>query len=582
MVAFTVNGQRKEVAVDGNTPLLWVLREHLRLTGTKFGCGIASCGACTVHIDGKATRSCVDAAVALVEGKRSPRSRACSPDGSHPLQKAWIAEQVPQCGYCQSGQIMQAAALLAQQESDARADRRAHGRQHLPLRHLPAHHQRDPARGAGGLSHDTASHPTSTGEFPRTPPPASPSRSRSPPIRRDSSARRCGRGAALRPMSGSRSRPTAPSPSCRRPPRWGRASFTTLPSSSPRSSMPTGRRSSPCCRRRGTTRSTAIRPTAAFQTSASASVHGYFKALRIAGAQARRVLLDAAAAKWNVPVGELSTEPSVVVHKASNRRISYGEIAAFAKAPAEMPKIEEKDLKPTAELPSDRQGHAARRGAAQGHRRGEIRDGCAGARHGLRRGAAIAVSRRRAGDGRRRRGAQDGGHHRRCETARRRRRHRHHGRGHAGRQEPAQGHLDERAGQRTTTARSALDEFAAVGRDKSREGVPIEARASQSRDEGRGKSVPRRIPDALCLSRADGAVERDRLGQRRRQVGRNLGRHAGAEQASSTGRRACCRPTAPRSRSISTSSAAASAAAGSTRWWSMRCGCRRPSASRSS
>src|SRR5882724_1720443 len=82
-----------------------------------------------------------------------------------------------------------------------------------------------------------------------------------------------------------------------------------------------------------------------FQTSASASVHGYFKALRIAGAQARRVLLDAAAAKWNVPVGELSTEPSVVVHKASNRRMSYGEIAAFAKAPTEMPKIEDKDLK---------------------------------------------------------------------------------------------------------------------------------------------------------------------------------------------------------------------------------------------
>jgi isoquinoline 1-oxidoreductase subunit beta len=85
-----------------------------------------------------------------------------------------------------------------------------------------------------------------------------------------------------------------------------------------------------------------------FQTSASASVHGYFKALRIAGAQARRVLLDAVAAKWNVPVGELSTEPSVVVHKASNRRMTYGEIAGFAKAPAELPKIDEKDLKPTA------------------------------------------------------------------------------------------------------------------------------------------------------------------------------------------------------------------------------------------
>src|SRR5262249_26398400 len=85
-----------------------------------------------------------------------------------------------------------------------------------------------------------------------------------------------------------------------------------------------------------------------FQTSASASVHGYFKGLRVAGAQARRVLLDAVAAKWQVPVGELTTEPSVVLHKASNRRIGYGEIAAFAKTPAEMPKIEDKDLKPAA------------------------------------------------------------------------------------------------------------------------------------------------------------------------------------------------------------------------------------------
>src|SRR6185369_5099822 len=85
-----------------------------------------------------------------------------------------------------------------------------------------------------------------------------------------------------------------------------------------------------------------------FQTSASASVHGYFKGLRVAGAQARRVLLDAVAAKWNVPVGELTTEPSMVVHKASSRRIGYGEIAAFAKTPAEMPKIEDKDLKPAA------------------------------------------------------------------------------------------------------------------------------------------------------------------------------------------------------------------------------------------
>ena len=119
MAAFTVNGQRKEVNVDPNTPLLWVLREHLKLTGTKFGCGIASCGACTVHIDGKATRSCA-MPVSLVEGKSITTIEGLSPNGSHPLQKAWIAEQVPQCGYCQSGQIMQAAELLANNKKPTR------------------------------------------------------------------------------------------------------------------------------------------------------------------------------------------------------------------------------------------------------------------------------------------------------------------------------------------------------------------------------------------------------------------------------------------------------------------------------
>jgi aerobic-type carbon monoxide dehydrogenase small subunit (CoxS/CutS family) len=112
MVAFTVNGERKELTLDRNTPLLWVLREHLKLTGTKFGCGIAACGACTVHIDGEPVRSCA-MPIEYVEGKSVTTIEGLSPDASHPLQKAWIAEQVPQCGYCQSGMIMAAAALLA-------------------------------------------------------------------------------------------------------------------------------------------------------------------------------------------------------------------------------------------------------------------------------------------------------------------------------------------------------------------------------------------------------------------------------------------------------------------------------------
>src|SRR6202044_1835133 len=121
MVAITVNGERHDVAVAPNTPLLWVLREHLKLTGTKFGCGIAACGACTVHIDGEAVRSC-SMPVSLIEGKSVTTIEGLSPDRSHPLQRAWIAEQVPQCGYCQSGQIMAAAALLRDKPKPSDAD----------------------------------------------------------------------------------------------------------------------------------------------------------------------------------------------------------------------------------------------------------------------------------------------------------------------------------------------------------------------------------------------------------------------------------------------------------------------------
>ncbi|CAD5275579.1 MULTISPECIES: (2Fe-2S)-binding protein [Halomonadaceae] len=111
MTAFTINGRVVDVDAAQDTPLLWVIREHLQLTGTKFGCGIAQCGACTVHIDGAPTRSCVTW-LEDVAGREVTTIEGLSPDASHPLQKAWIDEQVPQCGYCQSGQLMQAAALL--------------------------------------------------------------------------------------------------------------------------------------------------------------------------------------------------------------------------------------------------------------------------------------------------------------------------------------------------------------------------------------------------------------------------------------------------------------------------------------
>lgn len=111
-ITFRVNGQPRTVDVSPDTPLLWVLRDVLNLTGTKFGCGAALCGACTVHVEGEATRSCVTP-VEMVAGKSITTIEGLSAGGSHPLQQAWVAEQVPQCGYCQSGMLMTAAELLA-------------------------------------------------------------------------------------------------------------------------------------------------------------------------------------------------------------------------------------------------------------------------------------------------------------------------------------------------------------------------------------------------------------------------------------------------------------------------------------
>jgi aerobic-type carbon monoxide dehydrogenase small subunit (CoxS/CutS family) len=111
MVALEVNGKSYNLAVEDDTPLLWVIRDSIGLTGTKYGCGIAQCGACTVHVDGQAVRSC-SLPVAAAAGKRITTIEALSLDGSHPVQAAWIAAQVPQCGYCQSGMVMAVAALL--------------------------------------------------------------------------------------------------------------------------------------------------------------------------------------------------------------------------------------------------------------------------------------------------------------------------------------------------------------------------------------------------------------------------------------------------------------------------------------
>ncbi len=148
MYRLNVNGQSYEVGddVDPKTPLLWVLRDTLGLVGTKYGCGVGQCSACTVHLNGTPIQSCqlpletvADQKITTIEGLAGPNGQLT------PVQQAWIEEDVPQCGYCQAGQIMRATALLvARAETDGRADRQRHGGEHLPLRHLHPNPQSDP------------------------------------------------------------------------------------------------------------------------------------------------------------------------------------------------------------------------------------------------------------------------------------------------------------------------------------------------------------------------------------------------------------------------------------------------------
>ena len=149
MAALTINGKAYQADVDPRTPLLWVIRDTLGLTGTKYGCGIAQCGCCTVHISGVATRSC-SVPVSYAQGKQITTIEGLAVDGKlSKVQQAWLDHEVPQCGYCQSGMIMAVAALLKDKSA---ADGRRHRRrdhQHLPLRHLCAGPRGDPRRGQG-------------------------------------------------------------------------------------------------------------------------------------------------------------------------------------------------------------------------------------------------------------------------------------------------------------------------------------------------------------------------------------------------------------------------------------------------
>lgn len=122
MSQLTINGKTYDIDVEPETPLLWAIREHAGLTGTKYGCGVAQCGACTIHVDGLAMRSCVVPVSSITPDQKIVTIEGLSPDGSHPIQKAWLALEVAQCGYCQPGMMMAAAALIAQNKAPTDAD----------------------------------------------------------------------------------------------------------------------------------------------------------------------------------------------------------------------------------------------------------------------------------------------------------------------------------------------------------------------------------------------------------------------------------------------------------------------------
>ena len=139
MAKLNINGKVRDVEVESDTPLLWVIREQVGLTGTKYGCGVAQCGACSVHINGEVVRSCSIPVGTIKATDRIVTIEGLSANRSHPVQKAWLAVDVPQCGYCQSGQIMAAAALLEEEPAPDRQGHRRRDDQHLPMRHLSAH-----------------------------------------------------------------------------------------------------------------------------------------------------------------------------------------------------------------------------------------------------------------------------------------------------------------------------------------------------------------------------------------------------------------------------------------------------------
>ena len=288
-------------------------------------------------------RSC-QIAVSTVAGKKVTTIEGLSPNGTHALQKAWVAEQVPQCGYCQSGQIMQAAALLATNKKPTREQIvAAHGRQHLPLRHLHAHHRAPSSAPRGGLTMNTT---YSSALAPQLPGLLRRRRRRS-----DLRDIRLHVAGATQPTNfkanawvfiGTDGTVTIMSPAVEMgqgimtalpaclaedlDADWAKVNVETAPDDESQYGNP--------------------KFLGHMVTVASKAVDGYYEKMRLAGAQARKILLANAAQTWKVPVEELSTEPGLVVHKKSGRKIGYGQLAKTATVPDPLPAVTKADLKP--------------------------------------------------------------------------------------------------------------------------------------------------------------------------------------------------------------------------------------------
>ena len=325
MATFNVNGRPVEVSVDPDTPLLWVLRDDLGLTGTKFGCGVAQCGACTVQVDGQLVRSCVMPAAAA-EGRAVTTIEGVSGKVARAVQEAWIGLDVVQCGYCQSGQIMSAIALLSEQpKTDRRRHRRGPGRQHLPLCHLRPHPRRHSRGGQGTVT-------LSRRRFIQSGAVAGAGLLVGVDLRLDGAAAQkvqVGAG-VLAPNAFVRIAPDNTVTIVAKHIEFGQGAYTGLATilaeelDADWSQIRVEAAPADAARYNNLT-------WGPYQgTGGSSAMANSWYQLRRAGGTARAMLIAAAAREWGVPAGEITVERGVLAHAATGRRATFGALASAA------------------------------------------------------------------------------------------------------------------------------------------------------------------------------------------------------------------------------------------------------------